>query len=159
VTIWRGLAAAAFLAAAPAVAQDRTETVAGWTVADVGGKPGDDVERTLTASRALRDVRLSYDPGQSGSGASYVLKFEACGGFTFSTGFQYDDPPATHLQNARAEIAESYADFAKRCKAKFTPEAELMQGFGEALATAEKWLADRPFVYPPDEPATSGSSQ
>ncbi len=53
-----------------------------------------------------------------------------------------------------AEIAESYADFEPSCKEKYTSQAELMQGFAQALATAEKWLADRPFVYPPDEPDT-----
>lgn len=143
------------LLASPAVAQDRTQVVAGWTIADVGGKPGDDYERSLTFSKTLPGVELTYQPGQNGQGASFVLKFEACNGFTSSSGYQYDDPPVTHLQYATAEIAEAYDDFVARCKAKVTPKAELMKGFAEALATAEKWLADRPFVYPPEEPEQS----
>jgi hypothetical protein len=152
---WRGAVLAVGLLATltpSARAADRHAVVAGWTLDDVGGKPGDDSDRSVTMRRALQDiVSLVYAPSQGGSGGNIQLSFKRCHGLSYGSGFGFDDPPSTHATQVRRQIAEAFSEFAQNCPAKDQGEAKLMEGFDEAFRTIEAWVAARPFVFPREE--------
>jgi hypothetical protein len=147
------LAAGLMLTMAPAAqAADRHAVVAGWTLDDIGGKPGDDSDRSVTMRKTLPNiVSLAYSPSQGGSGGSIQLNFKRCQGLSYGSGFGLDDPPSSHAAQVRRQIAEAFAEFAQSCPAKDQGEAQLMQGFDEAFRTIEAWVAARPFVFPREE--------
>jgi hypothetical protein len=128
-------------------------TVGGWKLSDVGSMPGDDSERSVSMTKALTTVTMTYRPNESGDGASFNLK---CQGADYGGGFDFGNPPEDHVKVVTKELADDYADFAKDCKAKPEAQAVLMQGFPEALATLEGWLEAKPFVYPPETTADQG---
>jgi hypothetical protein len=123
------------------------QTVGGWKLEDKGGMPGDDSERSVTATKALATVSMVYRPSTTGDGASYNLE---CEGASYGGAVDFDDPPGDHLKAVNAQLAEDYRDFAKDCKKAPEAQAVLMQDFPEALKTVEQWMHDKPFVYPPE---------
>ena len=136
-----------------ALAADRTQQVAGWTLEDIGSRPGDDTDRTVDMKKSVAGIDVTYTPGAT-SGASVVVKFAArCKDFTFSSGFQFDDPPADRAATVKAEISEAFDDYRKDCPIKDGADVKIMEGFDEAFRTIDKWVADKPFTFPP-EPAT-----
>ena len=152
---WRGALLAAGLTAmlAPTAARaaDRHEVVAGWTLDDVGGKPGDDSDRNVTMRKSVAEVDLTYSPGQGANGGSIQMKFKRCLGLSYGSGFGFDDPPPDHATQVRRQIAEAFADFARNCPAKDQGETRLMAGFDEAFRMIESWVKARPFVFPREE--------
>jgi hypothetical protein len=134
------------------------QTIGGWKLADVGSQPGDDSERSITATKELATVSMTYRPGENGEGASIQIEFKPCNGSSNSSGFDFGNPPEDHLKIVTEEVAEAYSDFAKDCKTAPESQATLMQDFPQALATLEGWLKAKPFVYPP-EPASSDKEQ
>jgi len=153
---WRGTILAAGLIAvlAPAAARaaDRHAVVAGWTLDDVGGKPGDDSNRSVTMRKEVdKVVSLVYAPSQGGSGGSIQLNFKRCQGLSYGSGFGFDGQPSTYAAQVRRQIAEAFAEFAQNCPAKDQGEAKLMEGFDEAYRTIEAWVAARPFTFPREE--------
>src|SRR4051812_41751721 len=96
----------AVLAPASAPAADRHAVAAGWTLDDVGGKPGDGGDRNVTMRKTLTDiVDLVYAPSQGGSGGSIQLSFKRCHGLSYSSGFGFDDPPSSHAAQVGRQIA------------------------------------------------------
>jgi hypothetical protein len=158
---WRGgiLAAGLIALLAPAVAQaaDRHAVVAGWTLDDVGGKPGDDSDRNVTMRKTVQDVvSLVYAPGQGGNSGSIQLTFKRCQGLSYGSGFGFDGQPSTYAAQVRRQVAEAFAEFAQNCPAKDQGQAKLMEGFDVAFRALETWVATRPFVFPREElPPTS----
>jgi len=158
---WRGTILAAGLIAVltPTAARtaDRHAVVAGWTLDDVGGKPGDDSNRNVTMRKEIdKVVSLVYAPSQGGSGGSIQLSFRRCQGLSYGSGFGFDGQPSTYASQVRRQIAEAFAEFAQNCPAKDQGEAKLMEGFDEAYRTIEAWVAARPFIFPREElPPTS----
>src|SRR5260370_22309163 len=108
----------ALLVPAAARAADRHETVAGWALEDVGGKPGDDSDRTVDMRKAVPDVSLIYSPSEGGGGGRIQVKFTRCQGLSYNSGFGFDDPPPSRAAQLRKEIAEAFEDFAQNCPAK-----------------------------------------
>ena len=153
-----GLVAALALGSAAARAADRHEVVAGWTLDDVGGKPGDDSDRSVSMRKSLPQVTLSYSPGESGSSGSIQVKFNRCRGLSYGSGFTFDDPPSSHAAQVRKQIDEAFADFAESCRGGDQDKAALMQGFDQAFQAIEAWMKERPFVYPPDQPGQPDGS-
>ena len=161
------IAAGAIAVLAPGVARaaDFHELVAGWSLDDVGSKPGDDSNRTVAMRKSLADVSLTYSPGERNSSGSIQIKFTRCQGLSYGSGFGFDDPRPDHATQVRRQIAEAFAEFAVSCPAKDQGEARLMAGFDEAFRKIESWVTARPFVYPreelpdttPDGPATPGA--
>jgi hypothetical protein len=153
---WRGaiLAAGLVAALAPAAARaaDRHAVVAGWTLDDVGGKPGDDSDRNVTMRKEIdKVVSLVYAPSQGGSGGSIQLNFKRCYGLSYGAGFGFEGQPSTYAAQVRSRIAEAFAEFAQNCPAKDQGEKQLMDGFDEAFRTIEAWVAARPFKFPREE--------
>ena len=126
----------------------RVQTFGGWKLEDRGSMPGDDSERSITLSKALQTVSMVYSPSESGEGASTQIEFKPCKGSRNSSGFDFGNPPEDHLKVINEQVAEAYSDFAKDCKTAPEPQAALMQDFPQALATLERWLKEKPFVYP-----------
>ncbi len=136
--------------------------MAGWKLADVGHKPGDDGDRLVSIEKAIPEIDLIYRPSESNSGGSIQAEFKpqkTCAGLSLSSGFDFYDPPADRAAQVRKEVHEAFADFAKTCPT-FKPdiEATLMAGFGEAFAAVDKRMTDKPNVYP-KQPAEDGNSQ
>ncbi len=75
-------------------AADRHEVVAGWTLDDVGSKPGDDSDRNVTMRKSIPEVDLTYAAGQGADGGSIQMKFKRCLGLSYGSGFGFDDPPS-----------------------------------------------------------------
>jgi opacity protein-like surface antigen len=147
------LAAALIALLFPAAAQaaDRHEVVAGWTLDDVGGRPGDDSDRSVTMRKSLDDVSLIYAPSESGGGGSIQLNFKRCQGLSYGSGFGFEGQPSTYAAQVRSRIAEAFAEFAQSCPGKDQGEAKLMAGFDQAFHTLEAWVAARPFKFPREE--------
>ena len=137
---------------------ERSQTVAGWTLSDTGGRPGDDIERVLHMTRQAPGVTMTYTPGANGENASIRLQFTRCNGQDYGSGFDFGNPPGDHAKVIRDEVHEAYADFAKTCHTPPADEAVLLAGFDEALKTIEQWLAARPFVYPPEPASSAGDN-
>lgn len=148
------LAFALFALSASALAQDRTERIGDWTLEDVGRKPGNDVDRSVTIQKSVPNVELTYRPSESNMGGSLQIRFSDCRGLNLSSGFSLDDPPSDRAKQVREEIHEAFTDFAKDCPAVAARESGLMAGFGPAFAAVEKLMIDRPYVYPKDEEET-----
>ena len=148
--------------AAIAVAQDSATNVAGWNLADVGHKPGDDSNRLVSIEKVLPEIDLIYRPSESNTGGSIQAEFKPqgkCSGMNLSSGFDFDAPPADRATEVRKQIHDGFVDFAKNCPAaKADVETTLMAGFGEAFAAVDKLMVDKPNVYP-KEPAEDGNSQ
>jgi len=140
-----------------AVAKDRTEQIAGWTLSDTGSKPGDDTDRTVSLSKSVPGIDLIYRPSESNSGASIQMKFTGCAGLNLSSGFGFDDPPADREKQVRGQVHEAFGDFAKSCPLKPDVEPNLMADFTQAFAAVDTLMATRPFTYPP-EPADNGQN-
>ena len=138
---------AAFAAVKP-VLPPHVAQVGGWTIEDKDSQPGDDSDRSLSMKKELASVSMTYSPSASGEGASFTLQFLPCNRHSYSTGFDFGDPPEDHVKAVNEEVADSYADFAKECKTRPDPQSALMGDFPQALATIEQWLKDKPFVYP-----------
>ncbi|MEN2791719.1 hypothetical protein ABC974_18960 [Sphingomonas oligophenolica] len=157
------LTAAGLLSCATiALAQDSAINVAGWNLADVGHKPGDDSNRLVSIEKALPEIDLIYRPSESNTGGSIQAEFKPqnnCAGMSVSSGFDFDLPPADRAAQVRKEVHEAFADFAKTCRmARPDMEATLMAGFSEAFAAVDKLMVDKPNVYP-KEPADDANSQ
>jgi hypothetical protein len=131
-----------------------TATIGGWKLADIGSMPGDDSERSITATKELATVSMTYRPGENGEGASTQIEFKPCNGASNGSGFDFGNPPEDHLKVITEQVTEAYADFAKDCKTAPESQAVLMQDFPEALKTVEQWMHDKPFVYPPESPSS-----
>jgi hypothetical protein len=127
-----------------------TATVGGWKLADVGSMPGDDSERSITVTKELATVSMTYRPGENGEGASTQIEFKPCNGSSNGSGFDFGTPPEDHLKVITEQVTEADSDFAKDCKKAPEAQAVLMQDFPEALKTVEQWMHDKPFVYPPE---------
>ncbi len=153
---WRAaiLAAGLISALAPAMARaaDRHAVIAGWTLDDVGGKPGDDGNRNVTMRKDVdKVVSLTYAPMPGGNGGSIQLNFKRCYGLSYGSGFGFEGQPSSYAAQVRGRIAEAFAEFAQNCPAKDQGEKALMAGFDEAFRTIEAWVAARPFVFPREE--------
>jgi hypothetical protein len=151
----RGAMLAAVLFALPASASvqaaDRHQLIAGWSLDDVGGRPGDDSDRSVTLRKSLDDVSLIYAPSEGGAGGSIQMNFKRCQGLSYGAGFGFDDPPSSHAAQVRQQISEAFARFAQNCPIKDQGESRLMQGFDEAFRAIETWVAAHPFVFPREE--------
>jgi hypothetical protein len=132
-------------------ALDRTQQVGGWTVSDLGGKPGDDSDRDVKLSRSIENVDL-YLHRTDHDGAGLTVTFSRCEGLTANSGFSVEGAIPARVAKVKDEIHDAFKDFAKTCPPKAGEEAALLEGFDEADRLLETWLHDRPFTYPP-EPA------
>lgn len=129
---------------------ERTQQVGGWTVSDLGAKPGDDSEREVRLARSLEDLDFVLHRG-SPDGAGLTIKFARCEGLTWNSGLSLEGGIPARVAQIRDEIHDAFKDFAKRCPPKPGEEAALLEGFDAADALAETWIHDRPFVYPPED--------
>lgn len=152
--------AAGLLCAGASLAQDSAINVAGWNLADVGHKPGDDSDRLVSIEKDIAQVDFIYRPSESNTGGSIQATFrdKSCSGLNLSSGFDLPDAPAERLAAVHKEIDEAYADFAKGCRKAVSDEATLLQGFDEAFAAVDTLMKAKPNVYPP-QPADDGNSQ
>jgi hypothetical protein len=130
---------------------DRTQQVGGWTVSDLGGKPGDDGERVVRLARGIENVDFVLHR-ESQDGAGVTIRFSRCDGLNWNSGFSLEGAIPARVAQVRDEIHDAFKDFAKACPPKAGEEAALLEGFDAADRLAETWIHDRPFVYPP-EPA------
>ena len=139
------------LMASPAFAADRTEQVGGWRLSDIGGKPGNDLDRDVAMVRKVSGAEISYKagPGRSGTVSG---KFDGCNGQSeYTASLEFKDS-AHAIKSVREEIAYDFAEFRKECAAvTVETEKSAMEGFDKALETLLQWVKDRPFVYPPNE--------
>lgn len=136
----------------PAFAADRTEQVAGWTLSDVGGKLGNDLDREVAMIRKAPGVEIAFRPGPGRSG-SVSAKFEGCDKSSeYTAGLQFKSS-ADAVRSIRDEIGYDFAEFRKECPATADSEKAVMQGFDKAFETITRWVKDKPFVYPSDAPA------
>jgi hypothetical protein len=142
--------------ASPAGALDRTQQVGGWTVSDLGSKPGDDGEREVRLARSLEGVAFVLH--RSGPDSALVaIRFSRCEGLNWNSGFALEGGVPARAAQVKDEIHDAFKDFAKRCPPRprdggAGEEAALLEGFDAADRLAEAWIRDRPFSYPP-EPA------
>jgi hypothetical protein len=138
----------------PAFAADRAEQVSGWTLKDVGGKPGNDLDREVSMERQASGVEIAYKPGPGRSG-TVIAKFAGCERSSeFSASLQFKSS-ADALKSVREEIAYNFTEFRKECTVAPDSEKGVMQGFDEAFQTVTKWVQDKPFVFPPNGSAPS----
>ena len=136
---------------APALAEDRAEQVAGWALSDVGGKPGDDIDREVAMIRKAPGVEIAFRPGPGRSG-SVSAKFEGCEKSSeYTAGLQFKSS-ADAVRSVHDEIVYDFAEFRKECPATANTERAVMEGFDKAFDTITRWVKDKPFVYPPDAP-------
>lgn len=141
----------------PAFAADRTEQVAGWTLSDAGGKPGNDLDREVAMMRKAPGVALVYKPGPGRSG-NVSAKFEGCDKTSeYNAGLEFKSS-ADAIKSVRDEIAYSFAEFRKECAVSADAEKAAMEGFDEAFKAVSQWVKDKPFVYPPNEAPVSPAS-
>ena len=143
------------------MAQDSLVEIAGWKMADVGHKPGDDSDRLVTIEKAIPEIDLIYRPSESNTAGSIQAEFKpinGCKGLSYNSGFDFGDPPADRATEVRKQIHEAFGDFAKTCAIKPGTEAALMAGFDQAFAAVDKLMTDKPNVYPP-APAEDANSQ
>jgi hypothetical protein len=131
---------------------DRTQQVGGWTVSDLGGKPGDDGDREVRLARSLEGVDFVLHRS-SPDGAGVTIRFSRCDGLTWNSGFSLEGAVSARVAQLKDEIHDAFKDFAKMCPPKPGEAAALLEGFDAADALVETWIHDRPFVYPP-EPAS-----
>jgi len=149
---WVGAGAAS--AQAPSSAPgplDRTQQVGGWTVSDLGARPGDDSDRKVRLARGMEGVDFVLyrsDP----DGAGVTIRFSRCEGLTWESGFSLEGAIPARVAQVKDEIHDAFKDFAKRCPPKAGEEAALLADFDAADALVETWIRERPFRYPP-EPA------
>ena len=137
------------LISSPAFAADRAEQVAGWTLSDVGGKPGDDLNREVAMIRKAPGVEIAFRPGPGRSG-SVSAKFEGCDKSSeYTAGLQFKSS-ADAVRSVRDEIGYDFAEFRKECPATANTEKAVMEGFDKAFDTVTRWVKDKPFVYPPE---------
>ncbi|HSQ95009.1 MAG TPA: hypothetical protein VLM18_02755 [Croceibacterium sp.] len=125
-------------------------TVGGWQLTDKGSMPGDDRERTVTVTKKLATVSMTYRPGENGEEARTQIEFTPCNGSSNGSGFDFGNPPEDHLKVITEQVTEAYSDFAKECKTAPESQAVLMQDFPEALKAVEQWMHEKPFINPPD---------
>jgi hypothetical protein len=132
---------------------DRTQQVGGWTVSDIGSKPGDDGDREVKLTRSIENLDfVLYRSSQDGAGLS--MKFSRCDGLNLNSGFSLEGAIPARAAQVRDEIHDAFKDFAKTCPPKAGEEAALLDGFDAADRLLETWVQDRPFTYPP-EPASA----
>jgi len=136
---------------APAGPLERTQQVGGWTVSDLGAKPGDDSDREVRLARRLETVDFVLHRSDQ-DGVGMTIRFSRCDGLTWNAGFSLEGGVAARPAQVKEEIDDAFKDFAKACPPKAGEEAALLEGFDEADRLAETWIHDRPFTYPP-EPA------
>ncbi|MGY4397946.1 hypothetical protein ACVWZA_003143 [Sphingomonas sp. UYAg733] len=139
--------------AANAPAGDSLTQVAGWKLADVGHKAGDDSDRLVTIEKVIPQIDLIYRPSESNTGGSIHAEFKplkGCKGLSYNSGFQFDAPPADRAAEVREQFDEAFADFAKTCPIDPNAATTLMAGFAEAFAAVDKLMTDQPNVYPPE---------
>jgi hypothetical protein len=130
---------------------ERTQQVGGWTVSDLGAKPGDDSDREVRLSGGIETVDFVLHRS-SPDGAGITLKFSRCEGLTWNSGLSLEGSVPARVTQLKDEIHDAFKDFAKACPVKAGEEAALLAGFDAAAALAETWIHDRPFVYPPEPP-------
>jgi len=134
----------------PAFAADRTEQVAGWALSDIGGKPGNDLDREVAMVRKASGAEITYKAGPERSG-TVSGKFSGCDSaseYTASLEFKNDEDA---IKSVREEITYDFAEFRKTCAAvTLETEKTVMDGFDKAFGTIMQWVKDKPFVYPPD---------
>jgi hypothetical protein len=141
----------------PALAADRTEQVAGWTLSDTGGKPGNDLDREVAMVRRASGVELAFKPGPGRNG-TVSAKFAGCEkSSTFSATLSFKSS-ADAIKSVRDEIAYDFAEFRKECAVTADAEKMTMEGFDAAFGTVMQWVKDRPFVYPPNAAVPSPAS-
>src|SRR5881394_3975397 len=103
---------AAFLAlSTPALAQDMSVAIAGWTLEDKGGKPGDDADREVAIRKSIAHLRFSYSPTETNTGGSFNIRFDdfpKCEALSFSSGFGFDDPPADRAAAVRKHVHDAF---------------------------------------------------
>jgi hypothetical protein len=137
--------------APPANPLDRTQQLGGWTVSDLGSKPGDDGEREVRVARSLEGAQFVLH--RSGPDSALVaIRFSRCEGLNWNSGFSLEDGTPARVAQLKDEIHDAFKDLAKRCPPNPGEEAALLEGFDAAVGLAETWIQARPFVYPP-EPA------
>ena len=136
----------------PAGALERTQQVGGWTVSDLGARPGDDSDREVRLARSIENVDLVLHRG-SQDGAGLTIRFHRCDGLTVNSGFSLEGEVPERAAQVKDEIHDAFKDFAKMCPPKAGEEAALLEGFDAAERLAETWIHDRPFTYQP-EPAS-----
>jgi hypothetical protein len=130
---------------------DRTQQLGGWTVSDLGGKPGDDSDREVRLARSIENVDFVLHRSDQ-DGVGLTIRFSRCDGLTWNAGFSLEGAIPARVAQVRDEIRDAFRDFAKACPPKAHEAAALLEGFDAADRLAETWIHDRPFVYPP-EPA------
>jgi hypothetical protein len=152
-----------FLCAGATAAQDSLVPIAaGWKMADVGHRPGDDSDRLVTIEKVIPEVDLIYRPSESNTAGSIQAEFPAlkgCKPLSYNSGFDFGDPPADRAAEVRKQVHEAFVDFAKTCAVAPATEATLMTGFGEAFAAVDKLMTDKPNVYPPEPVDADANSQ
>jgi hypothetical protein len=133
---------------------DRTQQVGGWTLSDVGAKPGDDSDRQVNLTREIENVAFVLHRSDQ-DGAGLHIKFSRCDGLTVNSGLQLEGAIPARVAQLRDEIHDAFQDFAKACPVKPGEEAALLEGFDAAARLLETWIHDRPFTYPPEPAAES----
>lgn len=135
----------------PAHAADRTEQVAGWALTDVGGKPGNDLNREVAMVRKGAGAEITYKagPGRSGTVSAKFSGCDSASEYAASLEFKNDEDA---IKSVREEIAYDFAEFRKTCSAvTLETEKTVMEGFDKAFGAIMQWVKDKPFVYPPNE--------
>jgi len=131
-------------------AADRTQQVGGWKLSDIGGKPGNDLDRDVAMVRNVSGAEITYKagPGRSGTVSG---KFDGCDGQSeYTASLEFKDS-AHAIKSVREEIAYDFAEFRKECAAvTIETEKSAMEGFDKAFETILQWVKDKPFVYPPN---------
>ncbi|WP_293902777.1 hypothetical protein [Phenylobacterium sp.] len=134
---------------APTGPLERTQQVGGWTVSDLGAKPGDDSDREVRLARSLETVDFVLHRSDP-DGAGVAIRFSRCDGLKWNSGLSLEGAIPARVAQVKDEIHDAFKDFAKACPPKAGEEAALLEGFDEADRLAETWIHDRPFTYPPE---------
>jgi hypothetical protein len=122
-----------------AMAQGRSEVVAGWTLADPATAVDNGSNTVAQISKTASGVTVTYVTFAKGEGGSVSTDFPAtksCRDQWFGARLIFDDPAVKPADVVRREIHDAFLKFAAKCGAAPVTEAALMAGFGEAFAAA-----------------------
>jgi hypothetical protein len=147
-----------FLASPAFAVQDYMAADSGWTISDVGHRPGDDSQRKVVIEKTTPTVHLVYGPNGIGYGGSFRADFPAtkgCRGFQSNVLFLFDTAKGDPATEVREQIHAAFVDSAKRCRKRAAGEVELLSGFDEAFAAVHKRVAEKPYIFPSEPVATA----
>ncbi len=146
-----GVAGTAIVSAQSAVTANRSETVNGWRVEDVGTDSADDpTGRLIRMTREIGPHRIEYEIEISGGGSRW-------GNARFGAGTNHDGrscwksgsaaaetgPPAARAGRVRTVLARELGQVERQCGSAPGETAALLEGFEGAFALLSSWHAGR----------------